>query len=190
MADARHNKQALEKLLKAQPPADKKKAGDDKDQNSQQQADNKNGDSKDKNGQQTPDNKKGGDRQDKNSQQQADAGQGGDGQDNSGKQKTDRNKTGDSKEQSSEQQAEAKAPSTQQAGAEQPSGQPREAGQAHQDQNGSKDRSLDTAAYEQQQADERWLRRIPDDPGGLLRRKFLYQYSQRVRQQNTAEQAW
>ncbi|MFO1435449.1 MAG: VWA domain-containing protein [Gammaproteobacteria bacterium] len=31
---------------------------------------------------------------------------------------------------------------------------------------------------EQDQADEQWLRRIPDDPGGLLRRKFYYQYSQ------------
>ncbi len=29
------------------------------------------------------------------------------------------------------------------------------------------------------QANEQWLRRIPDDPGGLLRRKFQYQYQQR-----------
>ena len=29
------------------------------------------------------------------------------------------------------------------------------------------------------QATEQWLRKIPDDPGGLLRRKFLYQYRQR-----------
>jgi Ca-activated chloride channel homolog len=29
-----------------------------------------------------------------------------------------------------------------------------------------------------QQALQQWLRKIPDDPGGLLRRKFLYQYSQ------------
>jgi len=29
---------------------------------------------------------------------------------------------------------------------------------------------------EQEQAMEQWLRRIPDDPGGLLRRKFRYQY--------------
>jgi len=27
-----------------------------------------------------------------------------------------------------------------------------------------------------EQAAEQWLRRIPQDPGGLLRRKFLYQY--------------
>lgn len=29
------------------------------------------------------------------------------------------------------------------------------------------------------QAAEQWLRKIPDDPGGLLRRKFRYQYRQR-----------
>ena len=27
------------------------------------------------------------------------------------------------------------------------------------------------------QVEEQWLRRIPDDPGGLLRNKFRYQYS-------------
>jgi len=30
----------------------------------------------------------------------------------------------------------------------------------------------------QRQIDERWLQQIEDDPGGLLRRKFLYQYRQ------------
>jgi len=32
---------------------------------------------------------------------------------------------------------------------------------------------------------EQWLRRIPDDPGGLMRRKFLYQYRQRGQQLET-----
>ena len=32
---------------------------------------------------------------------------------------------------------------------------------------------------EDQQALEQWLKQVPDDPGGLLRRKFSYQYSQR-----------
>jgi Ca-activated chloride channel family protein len=51
--------------------------------------------------------------------------------------------------------------------------------------------NADPLTREQQQADERWLRRIPDDPGGLLRRKFLYQYSQRERaQQNDNRQNW
>ena len=35
---------------------------------------------------------------------------------------------------------------------------------------------------EAQQAVDQWLRRIPDDPSGLLRRKFLYQYRQRNQQ--------
>ena len=34
---------------------------------------------------------------------------------------------------------------------------------------------------EQQQANEQWLKRIPDDPAGLLKRKFKYQYGQRGR---------
>jgi len=36
-------------------------------------------------------------------------------------------------------------------------------------------------ALEEQQALEQWLRRVPDDPGGLLRRKFRYQTLQRIR---------
>ena len=40
--------------------------------------------------------------------------------------------------------------------------------------------ATDTQTSEEQQAMQQWLRRIPDDPGGLLRRKFLYQYRQRA----------
>jgi len=36
------------------------------------------------------------------------------------------------------------------------------------------------------QSDQQWLRRVPDDPSGLLRRKFLYQYQQ---QQNENSQS-
>jgi len=41
---------------------------------------------------------------------------------------------------------------------------------------------------EQQQANEQWLKRIPDDPSGLLRRKFLYQYSRQKQRSNTKQQ--
>jgi Ca-activated chloride channel family protein len=37
----------------------------------------------------------------------------------------------------------------------------------------------DPQKREQKQAAEQWLRRIPDDPAGLWRRKFQYQYQQR-----------
>ena len=39
--------------------------------------------------------------------------------------------------------------------------------------------AADSPINEDQQALEQWLRRIPDDPGGLLRRKFQYQYQVR-----------
>lgn len=37
---------------------------------------------------------------------------------------------------------------------------------------------------EQEQAMEQWLRRIPNDPGGLLRRKFRYQYQKSGKDQD------
>jgi Ca-activated chloride channel family protein len=40
-----------------------------------------------------------------------------------------------------------------------------------------------------EQATQQWLRKIPDDPGGLLRRKFLYQYRQRG-DADKEEQSW
>lgn len=42
----------------------------------------------------------------------------------------------------------------------------------------------------QQQATEQWLRRIPDDPSGLLRRKFLYQYRQQQNHQAPETEPW
>ena len=39
----------------------------------------------------------------------------------------------------------------------------------------------DTARDEQREALEQWLRRVPDDPGGLLRRKFEYETNLRAR---------
>ena len=39
----------------------------------------------------------------------------------------------------------------------------------------------DDATDEERAAMEQWLRRVPDDPGGLLRRKFEYETKQRLR---------
>jgi Ca-activated chloride channel homolog len=43
---------------------------------------------------------------------------------------------------------------------------------------------------EERQATEQWLRRIPDDPGGLLRRKFLLEHRRRGNTQQAAGQSW
>lgn len=43
---------------------------------------------------------------------------------------------------------------------------------------------------EQKQANEQWLNRIPDDPAGLLKRKFKYQYGERGRQPGSNAEEW
>lgn len=40
------------------------------------------------------------------------------------------------------------------------------------------------------QANEQWLKRIPDDPAGLLKRKFKYQYGQRRQRAKDSAQNW
>ena len=47
----------------------------------------------------------------------------------------------------------------------------------------------DRESEREEESTRQWLRRVPDDPGGLLRRKFLYQYQQQF--QGRAEtQPW
>lgn len=43
---------------------------------------------------------------------------------------------------------------------------------------------------EKQQANEQWLKRIPDDPAGLLKRKFKYQYGRREHPGNDSAYSW
>jgi len=51
-----------------------------------------------------------------------------------------------------------------------------------------KNEQLKNKDEQSKQATEQWLRRIPDDPGGLLRNKFLYQYKQQ--QHSNEDNAW
>lgn len=48
---------------------------------------------------------------------------------------------------------------------------------------------MEASITEEEKATEQWLKRIPDDPGGLLRRKFLYQYNQ-TQNGNDEQQPW
>jgi Ca-activated chloride channel family protein len=48
---------------------------------------------------------------------------------------------------------------------------------------------VDARVNEQELATRQWLKRIPDDPAGLLRRKFLYQYKHNANR-NPTEQPW
>lgn len=46
---------------------------------------------------------------------------------------------------------------------------------------------IEASITEEEKATEQWLKRIPDDPGGLLRRKFYYQYKQTPNQKDSEE---
>ena len=48
---------------------------------------------------------------------------------------------------------------------------------------------MEASITEQEKATEQWLKRNADDPGGLLRRKFHYQYKQ-IPNQTDSEQPW
>lgn len=74
--------------------------------------------------------------------------------------------------------------------AEQAAADYREEAAKHQDGSGSDESAPlpdepGTEELEAQQAANQWLRRIPDDPAGLLRRKFLYQYRSRAVREGT-----
>ncbi|MBT8130572.1 MAG: VWA domain-containing protein [Gammaproteobacteria bacterium] len=104
------------------------------------------------------------------------------------------------KEQKQDQLSDIKENSEQHDGDKQQQQQP-EAQQADEEQQPEDEQPLEAQqqdeAYEQEDAEtveseqamEQWLRRIPDDPGGLMRRKFIYQYRQ-MPNQAEAQEPW
>ncbi|GAA3559159.1 VWA domain-containing protein [Marinobacter xestospongiae] len=74
------------------------------------------------------------------------------------------------------------------------SGTENQSGQQGQEQEGTPEGTSTAPAQLQQsplsQGQEQWLRRVPDDPGGLLRRKFLQQYQQRDTQPDKSDTPW
>jgi Ca-activated chloride channel family protein len=77
---------------------------------------------------------------------------------------------------------------------QQKSQQEQQAAQAKKSQPEQKSQPAQQAAQlkedEKKQADAQWLNRIPDDPAGLLRRKFKYQYGQRQQPTDSNAQNW
>jgi Ca-activated chloride channel family protein len=115
----------------------------------------------------------------------------------SGEQKSDQNKTEEKPEQKSEQkQSEQQPEEKQQDKAEQKKPEAEKPQQAEQGKEDDKKQAKEPTpantqpSDEQQQANEQWLKRIPDDPAGLLKRKFKYQYGQRGRQANGDAGGW
>ena len=119
------------------------------------------------------------DQQSQDQQQESDQseGQGENQQDQSAEQQNQRDESGEQQNQRKE--------SANQSQAEQDVAEKQN--EAEQQKQAEMSESLDQQMSEQ--ATEQWLRKIPDDPGGLLRRKFLYQYRQRG-ENSKAENQW
>ena len=100
-----------------------------------------------------------------------------------------------SEQEQSEQQQQAEKDQQAQSNEEQQEQQEQEQQQAQQsDEEQQEQQEIELTPEEQaldaeeKQALEQWLRRIKDDPGGLMRRKFLYQYHRRNQNGETYDQ--
>ena len=161
--DAEYNRELVKQQMQNQPQQDQDQ-GDDSQQDSQ-------GEQQQEQGQQD----------DSQSAEQQQSQQG----DRQQEQQTGQQQEQTSEEQQAQQQAEEEA--------DEAEGEQQQLGQ---EQDGEKEDAEEeqlmptqdyTETSETDIATEQWLRRIPDDPGGLLRRKFQYQYNQQSRQQQTRE---
>lgn len=150
--DARYNKKLVEDMLQQQ-----QNQSDDKQENQDQNKE------QDKN-----------QKQQQSSQEEQNSANNNQNQQQSSNQKSEQESQQQSKQQSDADQKKEQQNSAENQSQHEPqnnSQQESEVQQAEQ-QSASEDKQQELS----QQATEQWLRKIPDDPGGLLRRKFQYQY--------------
>ena len=167
--DAGHNKELVEKHLKKQPQQNKQQQGDDQSskQDSQSQ-------------QQKQDSEKSQDSNQENSEQE---------QAQDGKSEQNENRAEQQQSQKQEQQDQKE---TEQSAKDQQQAQQKQ--QQDEDEKNTERQSQamteqNMQKNESQQATEQWLQRIPDDPSGLLKRKFLHQHARR-KSKSESTQAW
>lgn len=153
--DTLHNKSLIEDLLKQQQsPPEQGQQGDNQQQDQEQQP-------QDQDEQQQSENQQGGGQQEQeNSQELSDGNSMGGGE----REEQDQAKSADQSQQGQERQAEDSESEND------------EPGDEAQTQMAQSEQAENESDAERAQATEQWLRQIPDDPSGLLRRKFLYQY--------------
>ena len=118
----------------------------------------------------------------------SDSDSGGDGE--SSDQQNDSQQAGDEQEDDASDQGEPQSDSEQQPGDQAPNTADADQQAADQLEAATQEQMAKfDEALEEQQALEQWLRRVPDDPGGLLRRKFRYQTMQRLREGDTPDES-
>lgn len=156
--DAAHNKSLLEKLLEQQNQQQNQGEGDDKEgENEEEQG----GESQGESGESSDTTQQGGDSAAESDEMNPDQEQ----------PEEEASKSAEEENEESEEEAQAEKQADEAQQEDQEGGKPNEQ-MAEMDPNAEPN-------SEQEQATEQWLRQIPDDPGGLLRRKFEYEYQKR-----------
>ncbi|MGI9228571.1 MAG: VWA domain-containing protein [Gammaproteobacteria bacterium] len=141
----------------------------------QQQQQGEQGEQEEQEGEQQQGQEQQGEQQDSEQSQQADSGEGEEGEEGEQQQ-------AGQDEQQPDQEADEQQSAAQQGEEAEDEDDQQDPEQAQQPD----DRQVDEA----QLATEQWLRRIPDDPSGLLRRKFRYQYGREQKQGKEQEKSW
>jgi len=186
--DALYNKDLVEKALEKQKQDQQKqnkdqdqkdKSGKDQSDKDQQKNDKQPGSSDNKDGQQ--------DQKQQNNEQNKSEAQ----QDQQSQQSSKDKESQDKKDEQSAQQSDAEKKKRE---AEKDKAKSEKAQKENEDAKDKQDEDLAQQSKEQtddetKQAQEQWLKRIPDDPSGLLKRKFKYQYNQR-NQSSQQEESW
>ncbi|MGR9043733.1 MAG: VWA domain-containing protein [Gammaproteobacteria bacterium] len=182
LEDARYNKEIVQKELEKQQQKqenDRQQAGQNSDQDKQQDSSKNAGEQQPKEREQSLQEQK------PNEKTQADQ------QRQTPENSEARQSAADQQAQQTQEPQDQQQQNSEQQDAAEKAAQRVEESQEHNDEPKDADQPIptdtDRPQAETQQANEQWLKRIPDDPAGLLRRKFLYQYGQRGRQSETRE---
>jgi Ca-activated chloride channel family protein len=169
--DTLYNKEQVEKALEQQEQQDQ----ENKDQQDQDQ---ENKDQENKDQQQSEDQQSDQDQEDKEQQQGDKQQQNEDEGDNPEQQEKEQQQSEMTDEEKQQQQKEQEELDKADKEAEEKQKQGEKEQQEQQEQQVQLSPEELAEDAENKEAIEQWLRRIPDDPGGLLRRKFYYQYNQ------------
>lgn len=148
--DANHNKELVEKALEKQQQQEQQQSGDDSDENNSEDSDSGSSD------QQSSDSTQDNPEQNQQEKFESSDSKQEDNESKNAEQDSEPDQQAETQQQDQDEQAESKSPEQEQA----------------------KATPINTTD-ETKLANEQWLKRIPDDPAGLLRRKFKYQYGQK-----------
>lgn len=175
--DARYNRELVKKKLEEQQQSQQQ---DNQNQDNEQNKDDKDSEENKKDQQSS---EKQGDKKNQDQSQQADQGEQDEANDNLDKAESNpQQKSADARDNEDKKQSKAQDEKSQQENEQQDE-------MDKQEQLSQLEQEQLTESSEQKKATEQWLKRIVDDPGGLLRRKFEYQYKN-MPGQKRSQQPW